>query len=172
MSCKHRAGVEAQPDKVVRHPQHRRLNGPQSCSGQVWKISFPSRFKPWTVQPTETRYTYYADAKHFFVHTWQYRYKTEPVISSLGRAAIAGALSHTKPDIKDIFCSNNCWSTVSILTSLFIRVCKEQVQTKQLKLKSHTHMPCKNMNTMQWSTYKNSQHSLWKIRINTKLIIK
>ena len=44
----------------TRYPLYRRLGGPQGRSGQVQKISPPSRFEPRTVQPVAIRYTYWA----------------------------------------------------------------------------------------------------------------
>jgi len=41
----------------TRYPLYRRLGGPQGRSGQVRKISPPTRFKPRTVQPVVSRYT-------------------------------------------------------------------------------------------------------------------
>ena len=41
----------------IRYPLYRRLGGPQGRSGQVWKISSPLGFDPWTVQPVASRYT-------------------------------------------------------------------------------------------------------------------
>jgi hypothetical protein len=42
------------------YPLYRRLGGPQGRSGQVWKISPPLGFDPWTIQPVASRYTDYA----------------------------------------------------------------------------------------------------------------
>ena len=39
------------------YPLYRRLGGPQGRSGQVRKISPPTRFDPRTVQPVASRYT-------------------------------------------------------------------------------------------------------------------
>ena len=47
------------PEKS-RYPSYRRLGGPQGWSGQVWKISPPLGFDPWTVQPIASCYTDYA----------------------------------------------------------------------------------------------------------------
>jgi hypothetical protein len=41
----------------TRYPLYRRLGGPQSQSGQVWKISPPPGFDPQTVQPVASCYT-------------------------------------------------------------------------------------------------------------------
>jgi len=45
------------PRKETWYPLYRRLGGPQGWSGQVWKISPPLGFDPWTVQPIEGCYT-------------------------------------------------------------------------------------------------------------------
>ena len=50
----------ALPPGKTRYPLYRRLGGPQSRSGQVWKISPPPRFDPRTVQPVASRHTDYA----------------------------------------------------------------------------------------------------------------
>jgi hypothetical protein len=42
------------------YPLYRRLGGPQGQSGQMWKISSPPGFDPWTVQPVGSHYTDYA----------------------------------------------------------------------------------------------------------------
>jgi len=44
------------PQKHI-YPLYRRLNGPQSRSGQVRKISAPPGFIPRTVQSVASRYT-------------------------------------------------------------------------------------------------------------------
>jgi hypothetical protein len=44
----------------TRYPLYKRLGGPQGWFGQVRKISPPSGFDPWTVQPIASRYTDYA----------------------------------------------------------------------------------------------------------------
>jgi len=41
-----------------------RLGGPQGWSGQVWKISPPPGFDPWTVQSVASHYTQYAIPAH------------------------------------------------------------------------------------------------------------
>jgi hypothetical protein len=41
-------------------PLYKRLGGPQGRSGQVRKISPPTRFDPWNVQPAASRYTDWA----------------------------------------------------------------------------------------------------------------
>jgi hypothetical protein len=41
------------------YPLYRRLGGPQSRSGQMWKISPPLGFDPWTVKPVASCYTDY-----------------------------------------------------------------------------------------------------------------
>jgi hypothetical protein len=51
-----RAGRSLPPGKT-RYPLHRRLVGPHSQSGQVWKISHTPGFDPQTVQPVANRYT-------------------------------------------------------------------------------------------------------------------
>jgi len=48
------------PQGKTRYPFYRRLGGPQGWSGQVWKISPPPGFDPWTIQPVGSRYTDYA----------------------------------------------------------------------------------------------------------------
>jgi len=50
----------AWPPGKTRYPLYRRRGGPQSRSGQVWKISLPPRFDPRTVQPVASRYTDWA----------------------------------------------------------------------------------------------------------------
>jgi hypothetical protein len=45
------------PPGKTRCPLYRRLGGPQSRSGQVWKISSPLGFDPRTVHPVASRYT-------------------------------------------------------------------------------------------------------------------
>ena len=41
------------------YPLYRRLGGPQSQSGQVWKILSPLGFNPWPIQSVASRYTDY-----------------------------------------------------------------------------------------------------------------
>jgi hypothetical protein len=48
------------PTGKTRYPLYRRLGGPESRSGQVWKISPPPGFDTRTVQPVASRYTDYA----------------------------------------------------------------------------------------------------------------
>jgi len=50
----------ALPPGKSQYPLYRRLDGPQSRSGRVRKISSPPEFKPRTVQGVENRYTNYA----------------------------------------------------------------------------------------------------------------
>ena len=45
------------PTGKTRYPFYRRLGGPQGRSGQVRKISPPTRFDPRTIQPAASRYT-------------------------------------------------------------------------------------------------------------------
>ena len=54
-----RPGRSLPPGKT-RYPLYMRLGGPQSRSGQVWKISTPPGFDPRTVQPVANRYTDWA----------------------------------------------------------------------------------------------------------------
>jgi hypothetical protein len=52
------------PGKKTQYPLYRRLGGPQGRSGRVRKISSPSGFDPWTLQPVVSRYTDYAIPAH------------------------------------------------------------------------------------------------------------
>jgi hypothetical protein len=45
------------PPGKTQYPLYKRLGGPQGQSEWVWKISPPTRFNPWTVQPVVSRYT-------------------------------------------------------------------------------------------------------------------
>ena len=54
----------------TQYPLYRRLGGSQGWSGQVWKISPPLGFYPWTVQPVAFFYTDYAipaDHEHVYL---------------------------------------------------------------------------------------------------------
>ena len=56
------------PPGKSRHPLYRRLGGPQSRFGRVWKISLPSpRFDTRTVQPVESRYIDWANPAYSHV---------------------------------------------------------------------------------------------------------
>jgi hypothetical protein len=44
------------PPGNTQYPLYRGLGGPQGRSEQVWKISPPLGFDPWTVQPVASRY--------------------------------------------------------------------------------------------------------------------
>jgi len=55
-----RHATAALPPGKTRHPLYRKLGGHQGRSGRVRKISPPSGFDPWTVQPVASRYTDYA----------------------------------------------------------------------------------------------------------------
>ena len=51
----------ASPPEKTRYPLDRRLYGPRGRSGRVVrKVSPPPGFKPRTIQPIVSRYTYYA----------------------------------------------------------------------------------------------------------------
>jgi len=50
----------ALPPAKTWYPSYRRLGGPQSQSGQIWKISSPTRFDSQTIQPIMSHYTIYA----------------------------------------------------------------------------------------------------------------
>ena len=43
------------PPGKTRYPLYRMLGGPQGQSGQVWKISPPPGFDPWSVRPVASR---------------------------------------------------------------------------------------------------------------------
>jgi len=49
----------ALPPGKTRYPLYRRLGGPQSRSGRVWKISPLPGLDPRTAQPAASRYTDY-----------------------------------------------------------------------------------------------------------------
>jgi hypothetical protein len=53
-----RPGHSSPPGKT-RYQLYMRLGGPQGQSEQVWKISPPPGFNPWTVQPIASHYTDY-----------------------------------------------------------------------------------------------------------------
>jgi len=53
-----RPGRSLPPGKTW-YPLYRRLSGLHGQSGQVWNISPPLGFNPWTVQPIASRYTDY-----------------------------------------------------------------------------------------------------------------
>jgi len=64
-------GSASRPDRSLhpgktRYPLYRRLDGPQGRSGQVRKISPPSKFDPRTVQPVVSRYSDYATHPLYF----------------------------------------------------------------------------------------------------------
>jgi hypothetical protein len=65
----HRHAPAALPPGKTRYSLYRRLGGPQSRSGQMWKISPPPGFDPRTVQPVANRYTDYAIPAHYIAHT-------------------------------------------------------------------------------------------------------
>ena len=52
------------PREKIRYQLCRRLDGTQGRSGRMRKISPPTGFHPWTVQPVASRYTDYASAAH------------------------------------------------------------------------------------------------------------
>jgi hypothetical protein len=57
------------PPGKTRYPLYRRLGGPQGRSRQVRKISPPTVFDPWAVQPVASRYTDYTTRfTSFYVH--------------------------------------------------------------------------------------------------------
>jgi len=45
------------PPGKTQYQLYRRLGGPQVWSGEVRKISPPSGFDPWTIQPVASHYT-------------------------------------------------------------------------------------------------------------------
>jgi hypothetical protein len=53
------------PWKDTRYPLYRRLGGPQSRSGRLWKIS------PRTIQPIVSRYTNYAELHLIKFEHWR-----------------------------------------------------------------------------------------------------
>jgi hypothetical protein len=55
--------VALRPRKV-RYPLYGRLDGPQGCSGQVWKILLPLGFNPRTVRPIASHCTDWAILAH------------------------------------------------------------------------------------------------------------
>jgi hypothetical protein len=48
----------------TRYPLYGRLGGPQGRSGEVRKISLPTGFDPWTVQPVGSGYTVWSIPAH------------------------------------------------------------------------------------------------------------
>ena len=64
----HHAPAALPPGKT-RYPLYRRLGGPQSWSGRVWKISPPPGFDPRTVQPVASRYIDWAIRAHIPLYT-------------------------------------------------------------------------------------------------------
>jgi hypothetical protein len=56
------------PPEKTRYPFYRRLGGPQGGSAQVRKISPPTGFDPWTIQPVVSRYTDWASTAHALYH--------------------------------------------------------------------------------------------------------
>jgi len=59
-----RHALAALPPVKTRYPLYMRLGGPQSWSGQVWKISLPPGFDPQTIQPVASHYTDYNILAH------------------------------------------------------------------------------------------------------------
>jgi hypothetical protein len=66
---------------LERHPvpTYVRLVGPQGRSGWVRKISLPSGFDPWTVQPVVSRYTDWAIPAHKFQEHFPTKFRGEAV---------------------------------------------------------------------------------------------
>ena len=56
--------LAALPPGMPWYSLYRRLGGPQGWSGQVWKMSPPPGFDPWTVQSVASHYTDYAILAH------------------------------------------------------------------------------------------------------------
>ena len=59
------------PPGKTRYPLYRRLGGPQSQSGQVWKISPPAGFDSRTVQPVASRHTDWAITAYDVGRVWR-----------------------------------------------------------------------------------------------------
>jgi len=52
------------PRKETLYSLYRKLGGPHSYSGQVWKLTPPMGFNPQTVQPVASLYTDFANPAH------------------------------------------------------------------------------------------------------------